>query len=69
MHYRTCSSYHIMGRKKNLYSRPLRGGGARARPQAPLGSGTERDQGHSDPETVRDTPPSQDASTHQIWDS
>ena len=28
-----------------------------------------RGQGHSDPEIVRDTPPSQDASTHQIWNS
>ena len=26
-------------------------------------------QGHSDPKTVCDTPPSQDASTHQIWNS
>ena len=26
-------------------------------------------QGHSDPKMVRDTPPSQDASTHQIWNS
>ena len=26
-------------------------------------------QGHSDPKMVWDTPPSQDASTHQIWDS
>ena len=24
-------------------------------------------QGHSDPKMVRDTPPSQDASTHKIW--
>ena len=28
-----------------------------------------RGQGHSDPKIVRDTPPSQDASTHQIWNS
>ena len=26
-------------------------------------------QGHSDPKMVRDTPPSQDVSTHQIWNS
>ena len=26
-------------------------------------------QGHSDPKMVRDTPPSQDASTQQIWNS
>ena len=26
-------------------------------------------QGHSDPKMVCDTPPSQDASTHQIWNS
>ena len=26
-------------------------------------------QGHSDPKIVQDTPPSQDAFTHQIWDS
>ena len=26
-------------------------------------------QGHSDPKLVRDTWPSQDASTHQIWNS
>ena len=26
-------------------------------------------QGHSDPKMVRDTPPSQDAFTHQIWKS
>ena len=26
-------------------------------------------QGHSDPKMVSDTPPSQDASTHQIWNS
>ena len=28
-----------------------------------------RGQGHSDPKMVCDTPPSQDASTHQIWNS
>ena len=28
-----------------------------------------RGQGHSDPKMVWDTPPSQDASTHQIWNS
>ena len=26
-----------------------------------------RGQGHSDPKKVRDTPSSQDASTHKIW--
>ena len=26
-------------------------------------------QGHSDPKMVRDTPSSQDASTHKIWNS
>ena len=26
-------------------------------------------QGHSDPKMIRDTLPSQDASTHQIWNS
>ena len=26
-------------------------------------------QGHSDPKMVHDTPLSQDASTHQIWNS
>ena len=26
-------------------------------------------QGHSDPKMVSDTPPSQDAYTHQIWNS
>ena len=26
-------------------------------------------QGHSDPKMVRNTPPSQDASTHQFWNS
>ena len=28
-----------------------------------------RGQGHRDPKTVRDTPPSQDTSLHKIWDS
>ena len=28
-----------------------------------------RGQGHSDPKMIRDTLPSQDASTHQIWNS
>ena len=28
-----------------------------------------RGQGHSDPKMIRDTPPSLDASTHQIWNS
>ena len=28
-----------------------------------------RGQGHSDPKMVHDTPPYQDASTHQIWNS
>ena len=28
-----------------------------------------RGQGHSDPKMVRDIPPSQDASTYQIWNS
>ena len=30
---------------------------------------TSSGQSHSDPRMVRDTPLSQDASTHQIWDS
>ena len=29
--------------------------------------GQRSSQGHSDPKIVRDTPPSQDTSTHQIW--
>ena len=28
-----------------------------------------KSQGHSDPKMVRNTPPSQDVSTHQIWNS
>ena len=30
---------------------------------------TSSGKGHSDPRMVRETPSSQDASTHQIWDS
>ena len=30
---------------------------------------TRLGQGHSDPKMVNNTPPSQDASTHQIWNS
>ena len=30
---------------------------------------TRSGQGNSDPKMVRDTPSSQDASTHQIWNS